>query len=206
MQYYDGAYMKNAALDNLIATISKLPGLGPRSARRIVLHLIKHPATLMLPFAAQLENVASTIKTCEICNNIDVFSPCSICRDAERDKSIICVVETVSDLWALERSKLFRGVYHILGGTLSALSGRSPDILNIEALKTRAKSGDVTEVIIATNATLEGQTTGHYIVDVLSPFKIKTTRLACGIPMGAELDYIDEGTINLALKMRQDFS
>ncbi|RZI47163.1 recombination protein RecR [Rickettsiales endosymbiont of Peranema trichophorum] len=198
--------MKTDVLEELISMISKLPGLGPRSARRIVLHLVKKPQLLMLPLAAQLESVANSIKTCEICNNVDVASPCAICTSTSRDGSVVCVVETISDLWALERGKLFNGKYHILGGTLSAIAGRSPETLSIEQLKARVGEGTVSEVIVATNATLEGQTTGYYIVEMLSEFQVKITRLASGIPIGAELDYIDDGTINLALKMRQKFS
>ena len=197
--------MNNSTLDKLISTIAKLPGLGPRSARRIVLHLIKSPDALMLPLAEQLTQAAQEIKICEVCGNVDVVSPCNICNDEKRDDSIVCVVETVSDLWALERSNFFKGKYHILGGTLSALGGRPPESLNFNSLSTRVAKGAIQEVIIATNATLEGQTTGHYIVDLLTPFEVKITRLAYGIPMGGELDYMDEGTLNLALKMRQDF-
>ncbi len=197
--------MNNNTLDRLISIISKLPGLGPRSARRIVLHLIKSPESIMLPLAGILIQASKEIKVCKVCGNIDVVSPCNICTDEKRDDTIVCVVETISDLWALERSNFYKGKYHILGGTLSALGGRSPETLNFNSLSTRVAEGVIREVIIATNATLEGQTTGHYIVDLLSTFGIKITRLAYGIPMGAELDYMDEGTLNLALKMRHDF-
>jgi recombination protein RecR len=195
----------NDTLNKLIAIISKLPGLGPRSARRIVLHLMRNTHNIMLPLAEHLINTAQEIKICENCGNIDVISPCNICGDVNRDDSTICIVETISDLWALERSNFYKGKYHILGGTLSALDGRSPETLHLEQLKNKVANGNIKEVIIATNATLEGQTTGHYLVDLLAPFNIKTTRLAYGIPMGAELDYMDEGTLSLALKMRQDF-
>lgn len=196
--------MEIGAVEQLIKIISKLPGLGPRSARRIAIHLIKNSDNIMLPLAEALKTVAQEIKVCSSCGNIDVTNPCSICNDEKRDNTQLCVVEDVSDLWAMERGNIFKGYYHILGGTLSALDGRTPETLNFESLKQRVANSNFKEVIVATNATLEGQTTGFYIVDLLKPYEIKTTRLANGIPMGAELDYMDEGTLNLALKMRQE--
>jgi recombination protein RecR len=197
--------MEISTLEKLIKIIAKLPGLGPRSARRIAIHLIKNTDNIMLPLAEALKNVAQEIKVCGGCGNIDIHDPCSICSDAKRDGSQLCIVEDVSDLWAMERGNIFKGFYHILGGTLSALDGRTPETLNFESLKQRVANSDFKEVIVATNATLEGQTTGFYIVDMLKPYDIKITRLANGIPMGAELDYMDEGTLSLALKMRQDY-
>ncbi len=197
--------MQIGAVEQLIKIIAKLPGLGPRSARRIALHLIKNSQNLMLPLADVIKEVAQEIKICDACGNIDIISPCSICTSEKRDPNQLCVVEDVTDLWAMERGNIFKGYYHVLGGTLSALDGRTPDTLNFESLKSRVSNSDFKEVIIATNATLEGQTTGFYVVDLLKPYNIKTSRLANGIPMGAELDYMDEGTLSLALKMRQDY-
>jgi recombination protein RecR len=197
--------MQIGAVEQLIKIIAKLPGLGPRSARRIALHLIKNSNNLMLPLAEVIKQVAQEIKICETCSNIDIVSPCSICVSEKRDTTQLCVVEDVTDLWAMERGNIFKGLYHVLGGSLSALDGRTPDTLNFESLKSRVANSNFKEVIIATNATLEGQTTGFYVVDLLKPYNIKTSRLANGIPMGAELDYMDEGTLSLALKMRQDY-
>jgi recombination protein RecR len=197
--------MQIGAVEQLIKIIAKLPGLGPRSARRIALHLIKNSNNLMLPLAEVIKQVAQEIKICETCSNIDIVSPCSICVSEKRDTTQLCVVEDVTDLWAMERGNIFKGLYHVLGGSLSALDGRTPDTLNFESLKSRVANSNFKEIIIATNATLEGQTTGFYVVDLLKPYNIKTSRLANGIPMGAELDYMDEGTLSLALKMRQDY-
>lgn len=196
--------MEIGAVEQLIKIISKLPGLGPRSARRIAIHLIKNSENIMLPLSEALKEVAKEIQICDSCGNIDICNPCSICENHKRDASQLCIVEDVSDLWAMERGEIFKGYYHILGGTLSALDGRTPETLNFESLQERVSNSNFKEVIIATNATLEGQTTGFYILDLLKPFDVKITRLANGIPMGAELDYMDEGTLNLALKMRQD--
>lgn len=192
-------------LQQLIAIFAKLPGLGPRSARRIVLHLIKNIDQKMHPLAELLKAVAFEIKTCGICGNIDTVSPCNICSNDSRDRRALCVVEHVSDLWALERTGAFSGLYHVLGGTLSALEGRTPETLSMASIPSRIISEQIDEVIIATNATLEGQTTAHYLADLLAELNIKVSRLAHGIPVGAELDYMDEGTINLALKMRNFF-
>ncbi len=196
---------ENNDIHNLINLFSRLPGLGPRSARRTVLKLIRHKEKLMLPLAQSLQNAASSIKTCNICGNLDTADPCSICSDHKRDPSIICVIEDLSDLWAMERSAMFRGYYHILGGTLSAIDGTGPDALRIPALIERAGNTEVEEVIIATNATVDGQTTAHYITDKLQGSNVRITRLAQGIPIGGELDYLDEGTLGTALKARTAF-
>jgi recombination protein RecR len=197
--------MEVGALSELIKIIAKLPGLGTRSARRIVLHMLKNPDKTMQPLIRLLTQVSQEIKICEACGNVDIKSPCHICTDHKRDSSLVCVVEDITDLWSLERSKSFQGIYHVLGGTLSALDGITPAKLNLESLRSRVANSNIQEVIIATNATLDGQTTSFYIADMLKPFSIKSTRLAYGIPVGAELDYMDEGTLNLALKMRQEF-
>jgi recombination protein RecR len=193
------------SLDKLIKLLSQLPGLGPRSARRIALKLIQRKSDIMQPLAEVMASVAKEVKECEVCKNLDINSPCEICTNQKRNQGLLCVVEDVSDLWALERGGDYKGVYHILGGNLSALNGRTPNTLSFDLLKRRVAAGGIQEVIIATNATLEGQTTAHYICDMLAPYKVKATRLAHGIPMGAELDYMDEGTISLALKMRREF-
>lgn len=190
-------------LDRLIQIISKLPGLGPRSGRRISLHLIKNRENIMKPLADIILKAYDTVKTCEICGNIDSASPCSICTDNKRDANTLCVVEDMADLWAIERSKIFKGKYHVLGGTLSAIDGVGPDALGIGKLVSRVGEGTITEVIMATNATVEGQTTAHYITERLKDFNIKVSRLAYGIPIGGELDYLDEGTLSAALKSRQ---
>ncbi len=176
------------SLDNLISLLAKLPGLGSRSARRIALHLIKDNRQFMLQLAETLASVAKDIKVCTNCGNVDVSSPCAICQNPKRDTSIICVVEEIADLWAMERGNFYNGTYHVLGGSLSAIDGRTPDKLNFTKLRERAANYNVQEVIIATNATLDGQTTGHYIVDMLAGMPLKVSCLAHGIPVGAELD------------------
>lgn len=196
--------MHSESLEKLIASFSKLPTLGPRSARRIVLQLIKN-RDMMLALSDQLRDVVESVKNCSICGNIDTILPCSICQDEERDHNLLCVIETVSDLWALERSGSFKGRYHVLGGNLSILNGRIPDSLNLNSIKDRVINQDIKEVIIATSSTLEGQTTAHYIADLLSSLDIKISKLAHGIPIGADIDYMDDGTLNLALKMRHTF-
>ncbi len=197
--------MADGELERLIALLARLPGLGPRSARRAVLHLIKKRETLLLPLAAAMEDVAEKVKTCRICGNLDTAEICSICRDPRRERSLLCVVEEVADLWALERAGAFRGVYHVLGGVLSALDGVGPDDLGIDALIERIGSGEISEVILATNATVDGQTTAHYITDRLSSMDVKVSRLAHGVPVGGELDYLDDGTLAAALKARRPF-
>ncbi len=195
--------MSENSIEQLIKLLAKLPGLGPRSARRAVLHLFKHRETLMQPLAQALFATSDSIKICEVCSNLDTASPCSICVSERRDSSVICVVEEVADLWAFERNGIFQGRYHVLGGTLSAVDGKGPEQLAIPRLIARASQPEVEEVIIATNATVEGQTTAHYIAERLRELEVKTSRLAHGIPIGGELDYLDEGTLHAALKSRQ---
>ena len=187
-------------IERLIQLLSKLPGLGPRSARRAALALLKKRDTLLEPLAASLRVAADAILTCAVCGNLDTQSPCAICSDTRRDPHILCVVEDVADLWALERAAVFRGRYHVLGGALSALDGITPERLTVAALLERVKSG-VEEVILAMNATVEGQTTAHYLMDLLGDLKV--TRLAHGVPVGGELDYLDEGTLSAAFKARR---
>jgi recombination protein RecR len=190
-------------LDTLIQLLARLPGLGPRSARRAALYLIKRREQVMQPLAAALAAAAAAIRPCAICGNLDTADPCAICRDPERDLSLICVVEDLADLWALERTGAFRGRYHVLGGTLSALDGVGPDELNIARLI--ARLGPETELILALNATVEGQTTAHYLADRAAQTGARISRLAQGVPLGGELDYLDEGTLTAALKARRAF-
>lgn len=190
-------------IERLIQYLARLPGLGPRSARRAALHLVKRKEALLLPLAKALTDTAETIRTCSVCGSLDSCDPCAVCADPRRDRSLICVVEDVADLWALERAAVFSGQYHVLGGTLSALDGVGPDDLNIPRLVERARSGEVKEVILATNATVDGQTTAHYIVDRLAGCDVLVSALAHGVPVGGELDYLDEGTIGAALKARR---
>ena len=186
-------------IERLIQLLSKLPGLGPRSARRAALALLKKRDTLLEPLAASLREAAAAILTCQVCGNLDTQSPCAICSDSRRDPHILCVVEDVADLGALERAGVFRGRYHVLGGALSALDGVTPDRLNVGGLLERVKG--IEEVILAMNATVEGQTTAHYLMDLLGDMKV--TRLAHGVPVGGELDYLDEGTLSAAFKARR---
>ncbi len=195
----------NNELDHLISLLSKIPGLGPRSARRAALQLIKKKDSLMRPLSSALASVAENVHPCAICSNLDVENPCHICDSTKRDRSIICAIEDVSDLWALERSGSFRGLYHVIGGTLSALDGVSPSDLNINSLMDRAGDPNLKEVIIATNATVDGQTTAHYITEQLKDFDIIVSRLAHGVPIGGELDYLDDGTLTTALNSRRPF-
>ena len=190
-------------LDHLISLLSKLPGLGPRSARRAVLHMIKRPDGLMAPLAKALADAIEAIGPCSVCGNVDSHDPCRVCRDPGRDGAIICVVEDVADLWALERTPGFKGRFHVLGGTLSALDGVGPDDLEIDKLLARARAPGVTEVILATNATVDGQTTAHYVADRLKDCHVTVSGLAHGVPVGGELDYLDEGTLMAALKARK---
>ncbi|MFL5239628.1 MAG: recombination mediator RecR [Rhizomicrobium sp.] len=191
-----------AEIERLIQLLAKLPGLGPRSARRAALVLLKKRETLLEPLGAAMRAAAAAIRNCEICGNLDTASPCSLCRDPRRDPSILCVVEDVADLWALERAGVFRGKYHVLGGALSALDGVTPEKLNLAPLLIRVRDG-VEEVVLAMNATVEGQTTAHYLMDALAPANVKVTRLAHGVPVGGELDYLDEGTLSAAFKARR---
>jgi recombination protein RecR len=196
--------MAGPEIERLIQLLSRLPGLGPRSARRAALHLLRKRDALLLPLAESLGEVGHRIKACSICGNLDSQDPCAICRDPRRDEGLLCVVETVADLWALERAGVFRGRYHVLGGTLSALDGRGPSDINVDGLISRAMDGGkLREVIIATNATVEGQTTAHYLTDRLGPSGVSVTRLAHGVPVGGELDYLDDGTLGAALKARR---
>ena len=189
-------------IERLVQLLSKLPGLGPRSARRAALALLKKREVLLEPLGAAMRDAAAAIKTCEVCGNLDSVSPCSLCADPRRDAHVLCIVEDVADLWALERASVFRGKYHVLGGVLSALDGMTPEKLNVAPLIGRVKNG-VEEVILAMNATVEGQTTAHYLMDTLEPTGVKITRLAHGVPVGGELDYLDEGTLSHAFKARR---
>ena len=194
--------MINSEIDHLVRLISKLPGLGLRSARRIVLHLLNNKEKEMLVLSDEIKDVAERVKFCVICGNMDTSEECYICKDEKRDVSTICVVENVGDLWAIERSGVFSGKYHVLGGVLSALDNIGPDDLNIGQLVQRAKSEKIKEVILANSATVDGQTTAHYIADQLSSTDIILSRLAQGLPMGGELDFLDDGTITQALRAR----
>lgn len=190
-------------IDKLIQIMGRLPGLGPRSARRAVLHLLKKRETLLHPFINALGDVAANVKTCTVCGNLDAADPCTICRDTGRDATQLCVVADVGDLWALERIATFKGRYHVLGGVLSALDGIGPEQLSIGPLLRRIEGGEVKEVILALGATVDGQTTAHYLGDRLQPFNLAISRLAHGVPVGGELDYLDDGTLIQAMKARQ---
>lgn len=192
----------HSSLENLIRKLSRLPGLGPRSARRAVLFLLKNRDRLMLPLAEELYVVASKVRACVECGNFDINDQCSICSDKRRDRTRICVVEDVSDLWAMERASVYRGLYHVLGGTLSALDGRGPEDLHIDRLAHRAGMDGMQEIILALSATVDGQTTAHYISEKLVNLGLNITRLAHGMPIGGELDYLDDGTLAQALKAR----
>jgi recombination protein RecR len=195
-------------LERLIQLLARLPGLGPRSARRAVLHLMKKREALMLPLAEAMVRAADSVTVCATCGNLDTRDPCGICRDPARDPKLLCVVEEVADLWALERSGAFKGRYHVLGGTLSAIDGRGPEQLNLGRLVARAteaasEGGGVEEVILALSATVDGQTTAHYISERLAGTGVSVSRLAHGVPVGGELDYLDDGTLTAALKARR---
>ncbi|MBX3445939.1 MAG: recombination mediator RecR [Parvibaculaceae bacterium] len=192
-------------IERLIALLAKLPGLGPRSARRAVLQLIKKKETLLLPLAAAMADAAEKARICSACGNVDTQDPCAICTDPTRDHAVLCVVEEVGDLWALERAGAHKGRYHVLGGVLSALDGVGPDDLNIGKLVERLSSGEVKEIVLAMNATVDGQTTAHYITDRVSGIGIAVSRLAHGVPVGGELDYLDDGTLAAAMKSRRPF-
>jgi recombination protein RecR len=190
-------------VERLIQLLARLPGLGPRSARRAALHLLKKRDTLMDPLAQALETVSRAVRTCSVCGNVDTADPCAICQDEKRDPTVICVLEEVGDLWALERTGSFKGRYHVLGGHLSALDGIGPEDLNIARLVERAAQDTVREVILATNLTVDGQTTAHYIAERLATAGVSVTRLAHGVPVGGELDYLDDGTLTAALRARR---
>ena len=192
-------------IERLIQLLARLPGLGPRSARRAALHLIRKREQLLGPLAEAMKIAQDRIRTCTDCGNVDTCDPCTLCADARRDASTIIVVETVGDLWALERAQATRGLYHALGGSLSPLDGIGPDDLTLAALVARVAAGGVQEVVLAVNATVDGQTTAHYITDLLTPYSVKVTRLAHGVPVGGELDYLDDGTLAAAMRQRTAF-
>jgi len=195
--------MASQEIETLAAALARLPGLGPRSARRAVLWLVKHRETALHQVVDALRVVGEKLVECDTCGNVDTQNPCGICADPRRDGKSICVVEEVSDLWALDRAKLFSGYYHVLGGRLSALDGVRPEDLSIDALLGRVEAGGVDEVVLAMNATLEGQTTAHYIAERLEGLPVRITQLAHGLPVGGELDYLDEGTLAQALRARR---
>ena len=195
--------MASEEIEALAGALARLPGLGPRSARRAVLHLMKRRQTSLEPLLAALQRVSERLSTCSTCGNVDTSDPCAICRDPRRDDKSLCVVEEVADLWALDRSRLFPGRYHVLGGRLSALEGVRPEDLAIDSLMRRVEAGGIEEVVLAMNATLEGQTTAHYLAERLEKFPVRLTQLAHGLPVGGELDYLDEGTLAQALRARR---
>ncbi|MEO9469403.1 recombination mediator RecR [Parasphingorhabdus sp.] len=195
--------MASQEIENLVQALSRLPGLGPRSARRAVLHLLKRPETTMKPILAAMEQVEANLVTCTICGNVDTRDPCQICSDPRRDDKALCVVEEVSDLWALDKSRLFPGKFHVLGGKLSALDGVRPEDIAIDKLLKRVEAGGIDEVVLAMNATLEGQATAHYIAERMEQYPVRLSQLSHGIPVGGELDYLDEGTLAQALRSRR---
>ena len=197
--------MNNSEIDNLISLLARLPGVGPRSARRMALNFLKKPESLMKPLAESLIATANSIVNCKVCGNLDTEEICSVCNDKRRDVSVIVVVEEIADLWALERASVHNGMYHVLGGTLSAIDGIGPEDLGINSLIERAKNSEVNEIVLAMNATIDGQTTAYYITDQLNDCGVKISRLAHGVPVGGELDYMDDGTLQTALKSRQPF-
>lgn len=198
--------MAGDEIDRLIAVFARLPGLGPRSARRIVLHLLKRRETRLIPLADALIDAAENVRQCSVCGNYGHDDPCAICADQTRDDGLLCVVEDVAGLWAMERAGLFRGRYHVLGGILSALDGVGPEDLGIDKLLARARDGRVREVILATGATVDGQSTAHYIAERLAGYPVLVSALAHGVPMGGELDFLDDGTIEAALRARRALS
>lgn len=195
--------MASPEIDMLTQALSRLPGLGPRSARRAVLHLLKKRETALKPLLAALGAVDDRLATCSVCGNIDTSDPCGICTDPRRDARSLCVVEEVADLWALDRSRLFPGKFHVLGGRLSALEGVRPEDLAMDSLVRRLSEGGIDEVVLAMNATLEGQTTAHYVAERIEGYPVRVTQLAHGLPVGGELDYLDEGTLAQALRARR---
>jgi recombination protein RecR len=192
-------------IQRLIQLLARLPGLGPRSARRAALHLIRKREELLGPLSDAMQVARERIVTCTACGNVDTCDPCTVCRDERRDPTVLVVVETVADLWALERAAAIRARYHVLGGTLSPLDGVGPKDLNLASLVDRVQSSGVREVILAVNATVDGQTTAHYVTDMLSAQNVRVTRLAHGVPVGGELDYLDDGTLAAAIRQRTDF-
>lgn len=198
--------MASSDIELLIQHLSKLPGLGPRSARRAVLHLLKKREGVMLPLIRSMQAVADNIKSCSICGNADTHDPCNLCSDPRRDSSLICVVEEVADLWALDRAHAFAGKYHVLGGVLSAIDGITPDDLNIHGLEKRVEAGGIKEIVLALSATVDGQTTAHVLRDRLSSYDVTISSLAHGVPVGGELDYLDDGTLLQAMRERRPVS
>jgi recombination protein RecR len=197
--------MSGSEIEQLVQLLAKLPGLGPRSARRAALHLLKRRETLLEPLARAIAAAAEKVRACSVCGNLDTRDPCLVCIDPRRDAETICVVENVADLWAIERTASFRGCYHVLGGVLSALDGIGPDDLNVASLVKRIGEGGIREVILAMGATVDGQTTAHYVTDRLQGAGVTISRLAHGVPVGGELDYLDDGTLTAALKARRPF-
>ncbi len=195
--------MQISEIDTLVHLLAKLPALGPRSARRAVLYLLKKKDSTMAPLITALQEVYDSVQPCPVCGNMDTQSPCAICQDEKRDKTTLCVVQDVSDLWALERSNAFKGVYHVLGGVLSALDGIGPEDLKIASLIGKVQAGGIQEVLLALPATVDGQTTAHYIAESLEGLPVKVSRLSHGIPVGGELDYLDDGTLQTAIKTRR---
>lgn len=195
----------NTNIKNLVHAFSKLPGLGPSSSRRLVIHLLQNKEKVMLPLASLIKELAEVIIECEICGNQDTKSPCFICVNPKRDTKLLCVVEELGDLWAFEKGNIYSGLYHILGGRLSAINGIGPKELNLDTIPKRVIDSKIEEVIIAINPTLEGQVTVQYIIESLKNINVKVSRLACGIPMGGEIDYLDEGTLKVALTSRQEY-
>jgi recombination protein RecR len=197
--------MGGPEVERLIGLLAKLPGLGPRSARRTALKLLQQPQARMLPLAAAMTAAAEAVRTCALCGNLDSRDPCTICTDPHRDTSLICVVEGVGDVWALERAHVHRGLYHVLGGTLSALAGTGPEDLNLPPLLARIRAGGVGEVIVALGATVDGATTAHWLTEQLKPLGVAVSRLGLGVPMGGALDVLDDGTLAAALQARRPF-
>ncbi len=195
--------MGGPEIERLIGLLSRLPGLGPRSARRTALRLLQEPQTRLLPLAQAMQEAARAVRSCSVCGNLDSADPCHICADPHRDRSLICVVEGVGDLWALERAHVHRGLYHVLGGTLSPLGGVGPEDLNLPGLLARVQAGGVAEVILALGATVDGATTTHWLTERLRPLGVTVTRVAQGVPMGGALDVLDDGTLAAALRARR---
>jgi len=203
MQAHIAAYMASTEIEGLVQALARLPGLGPRSARRAALHLLKKREAALVPLLRALGEVSDRLATCHVCGNVDTSDPCALCTDPRRDARMLCVVEDVADLWALDRSRLFPGRFHVLGGRLSALEGIRPEDLAIDGLIRRLEAGGIDEVVLAMNATLEGQTTAHYLAERIEAFPVRLTQLAHGLPVGGELDYMDEGTLAQALRARR---
>ena len=197
--------MEKNFIDQLSKTISKLPGLGPRIAKRIVLQLANNKSKFLLPLIDGLQSLNDRVHKCKICGNLDEGEVCNICSNKRRDATLLCIVEEVADLWAIERAETYQGKYHVLGGKLSAISGTTIEDLNLDSLHARLQRGEVREIIIATSATIDGQTTAHFLTQDLKECGAKITHLTYGIPLGSELDYLDEGTINIAFKTRSEF-